>query len=246
MSPLLEVDGLRAGYGSLQILFGPSLTVAHGEQVAVLGTNGAGKSTLLRTIAGLLAPNGGAVRFDGLDVTGWRPRRLVDRGIVYIAGGRATFPSLTVHENLRMSAYSIRRRRNEVEERIDEACTLFPRLGERLHHRAGVLSGGEQQMVALGRALVARPRLLMIDELSLGLSPIMLDTIHDMITSLAGRGLTMLIVEQSLNSAAKIAQRGYFLEKGTIRFAGPIDELVGRRDLARAVFLGRASRGAPG
>ena len=235
---LLEVDHLEAGYGALQVLFGASIVVGRGEQVALLGTNGAGKSTLLRAIAGLLRPSGGQVLLDGTDITGWKPLHLVGKGMVYIAGGAATFPSLTVLENLRMSAYPVRRQRSEVAARIDEAFDLFPRLRERMSQRAGTLSGGEQQMVALGRALVAKPDLLMIDELSLGLAPVMLDVIHDMIETLASRGITMLIVEQSLNTAAKIAGRAYFLEKGEIRFDGPIDELMSRGDLARAVFLG--------
>lgn len=235
---LLEVHDLEAGYGALQVLFGASLTVQRGEQVALLGTNGAGKSTLLRAVAGLLKPSGGRVLFDGEDITGRKPLHLVERGMIYIAGGAATFPSLTVLENLRMSAYPVRRQKQEVAARIDEALVLFPRLAERITQRAGTLSGGEQQMVALGRALVAKPALLMIDELSLGLAPVMLDVIHDMISTFASRGITMLIVEQSLNTAAKIARRSYFLEKGQIRFEGAIDELIGRGDLARAVFLG--------
>jgi ABC-type branched-subunit amino acid transport system ATPase component len=243
---LLEVQDLRAGYGPLQVLFGTSLTVHGGEQVAMLGTNGAGKSTLLRTIAGLMRPSAGRVWFQGEEVTGWRPLRLVERGVIYIAGGNATFPSLTVLENLKMSTYPIRRRRTEVEDRIEEAFTLFPRLRERRGQCAGTLSGGEQQMVALGRALVAKPALLMIDELSLGLAPIMLDLIEEMMRTLAARGVTMLIVEQSLNTAAKVAQRAYFLEKGEIRFEGAIDDLLGRGDLARAVFLGATRAKANG
>ncbi|MHB8466461.1 MAG: ABC transporter ATP-binding protein [Acidimicrobiales bacterium] len=244
---LLGVRDLDAGYGALQVLFGATLDVQRGEQVAMLGTNGAGKSTLLRTIGGLTRPTGGRVWFKGEEVTGRRPLRLVDMGLIYIAGGNATFPSLTVLENLKMSAYPIRRRKGEVAARIEEAFAVFPRLRERMEQRAGTLSGGEQQMVALGRALVSKPDLLMIDELSLGLAPIMLDVIQEMIATLAARGMTMLIVEQSLNTAAKIAGRAYFLEKGEIRFEGPIDALMRRGDLARAVFLGSENRtnGAP-
>jgi len=235
---LLEVRDLEAAYGSLQVLFGASIEVHKGELVALLGTNGAGKSTLLRVVAGLMKPAVGAVRFKGEDVTGLAPRRLVDMGMVYVAGGRAVFPSLTVLENLKMSAYPFRRNRREVAHRLEEAVELFPVLGERFSQRAGTLSGGEQQMVAIGRALVSRPELLMIDELSLGLAPAMLDVIQSMLETLAARGITMLIVEQSLNMAARIARRAYYMEKGEIGFEGEISELIGRGDIARAVFLG--------
>jgi len=235
---LLNVRDVNAAYGSLQILFGTSIEVRKGELVALLGTNGAGKSTLLRAIAGLMKPTAGEIHFKGEDVTGARPRRLVDMGMIYIAGGRATFPSLTVLENLKMSAYPIRRNRRQVSERIDEAVDTFPLLGQRLTQRAGTLSGGEQQMVAIGRALVSGPDLLMIDELSLGLAPVMLDVIQSMLETLALRGITMLIVEQSLNMAARIARRAYYMEKGEIRFEGPLSELIARGDIARAVFLG--------
>ena len=242
-SDLLEVDEIEGGYGPLQVLFGASIRVGQGDLVALLGTNGAGKSTLLRLISGLMKPGAGQVRFKGQDVTGVRPYRLAEMGMIYISGGRAIFPSLTVLENLKMSTYRIRRRKDEVTARIDEALTLFPRLAERIDQRAGTLSGGEQQMVAIGRALVARPELLMIDELSLGLAPIMLQVIEGMITTLAERGITMLIVEQSLNMAAKIAERAYYMEKGQIRFEGAIRDLIEQGDLVRAVFLGGASEG---
>jgi ABC-type branched-subunit amino acid transport system ATPase component len=236
---LLEVRDVDAAYGSLRILFDVSMEVRRGELVALLGTNGAGKSTLLRVVAGLMRPTAGAIRFKGEDVTGVRPLRLVDLGMIYIAGGgRAVFPSLTVLENLRMSAYPFRRNRREVSNRIEEAVELFPQLADRLSQRVGTLSGGEQQMVAIGRALVSRPDLLMIDELSLGLAPVMLDVIESMLETLAARGITMLIVEQSLNMAARIARRAYYMEKGEIRFEGTLSELVERGDIARAVFLG--------
>jgi branched-chain amino acid transport system ATP-binding protein len=177
------------------------------------------------------------VRFQGRDVTGRPAHRLVGIGMTCIAGGRATFPSLTVEENLRLSGYPVRRDTEEVARRVDEAMALFPRLRERATQKVGTLSGGEQQMVALGRALVAQPELLMIDELSLGLAPVILREIQSMITALAERGMTMLIVEQSLNMAAAIAERCYFMEKGAIRFEGPIQDLMARGDVARAVFF---------
>jgi len=235
---LLEVHDVDAGYGSLKVLFGASIEVHRGELVALLGTNGAGKSTLLRVIAGLMRPTAGRIQFKGEDVTGVRPLRLVNMGMIYIAGGRAVFPSLTVLENLKMSAYPFRRNRPEVSNRIEEAVEMFPLLRRRLTQRAGTLSGGEQQMVAIGRALVSGPDLLMIDELSLGLAPVMLDVIQSMLEILAARGITMLIVEQSLNMAARIARKGYYMEKGQIRFEGALSELIERGDIARAVFLG--------
>ena len=235
---LLEVHDVDAAYGSLQVLFGASIEVHKGELVALLGTNGAGKSTLLRAVAGLMKPTTGRIRYRGEDVTGASPLRLVNMGMICIAGGRAVFPSLTVLENLKMSAYPFRRNRSEVSNRIEEAVELFPLLRQRLSQRAGTLSGGEQQMVAIGRALVSGPDLLMIDELSLGLAPVMLDVIQSMLETLAARGITMLIVEQSLNMAARIARRAYYMEKGEIRFEGTLSELIERGDIARAVFLG--------
>ena len=239
---LLEVHDLECGYGPIQVLFGASVNVRAGERVAVLGTNGAGKSTLMRAVAGLIRPSAGHIYFKGLDVTKQSPLHLVGMGLTYMAGGRATFPSLTVTENLKMSAYLVRRNRAEVAARLEEAFVLFPRLRERMHQKAGTLSGGEQQMVAIGRALVSQPDLLMIDELSLGLAPIMLRELQEMISALAARGMAMLIVEQSLNIAAKIADRAYFMEKGEVRFEGDIDELASRGDLVRSGLFG----GLPG
>src|SRR5436190_5420664 len=235
---LLAAEGIEASYGPIQVLFGASIVVRHGERVALLGTNGAGKSTLLRVVSGLLPATAGRVTFKGQDITNREPHELVDLGLIHIAGGRATFPSLTVEENLRLAAYPIRREKAQVADRVDEAMTMFPRLRERARQQCGTLSGGEQQMVAVGRALVAQPQLLIVDELSLGLAPIILQEIQGMIATLAARGISMLIVEQSLNMAAVIAERCYFMEKGSIRFEGDINELMQRGDLARAVFFG--------
>ena len=235
---LLRIDDVSTGYGPVQVLFGVSMEVREGERVALLGTNGAGKSTILRVISGLMPATTGSVTFKQADVTSARPMQLVEAGMTYVAGGRAIFPSLSVQENLRMGAYPARRDKREVASRVEEACDLFPRLGERLDQKAGTLSGGEQQMVALGRALVAKPELLLIDELSLGLAPVVLTEIQRMIGVLAERGMTMVIVEQSLDMAASIAERAYFMEKGEIRFEGDIAEIMRRGDLARAVFFG--------
>jgi branched-chain amino acid transport system ATP-binding protein len=236
--PLLQVAELDCFYGSLQVLFGVSFEVPEAGRVALLGTNGAGKSTLLRAVAGLLEPSGGSVRFDGEDITPLGPHERVARGITLVEGGRATFPSLTVADNLRMGAYPFLRERARVQARWDEVLDLFPQLRPRLEQPAGVCSGGEQQMMAIGRALVAQPRLLMIDELSLGLAPVVMAEIVAAIERVAAAGTTVLLVEQSLNVALSIAGWAYFMEKGAVRFSGPTSELLERGDLARSVFFG--------
>jgi len=235
---IFSAEAIDASYGPIQVLFGASIMVRRGERVVLLGTNGAGKSTLLRVVSGLLPATAGRVTFDGRDITNRGAHSMVEIGLVHISGGRATFPSLTVEENLRLAAFPIRRDRAKVTERVDEAMDLFPRLRERAGQQCGTLSGGEQQMVAIGRGLVADPQLLVLDELSLGLAPVILKEIEGMIASLAARGISMLIVEQSLNMAARIAERCYFMEKGEIRFEGDVQALTKRGDLARAVFFG--------
>jgi ABC-type branched-subunit amino acid transport system ATPase component len=238
MAPLLEVDGVDAGYGSVQILFDVSLEVAEGEVLALLGTNGAGKSTLLRTVSGLHPITRGALRFAGADVTTLPAHDRVTAGIVQLAGGRAVFPGLSVAENLRVGAFTFLRDHDRVEARIAEALQLFPSLDGRLGQLAGSLSGGEQQMVALAKALLPEPRLLIIDELSLGLAPVVVGRLLEVIASLRATGMTMLIVEQSLNVAAAFADRAVFMERGQVRFSGSPAELIDSGDLARAVFLG--------
>lgn len=235
---LLEVEGVEFAYGSMQVLFGISLSVADGERVALLGTNGAGKSTLLKTISGLERPHHGRVVFDGADLGGASPEERVRRGIVQVAGGRATFPTLTVAENLRIGGYVFRRDRARVDTAVADVLDLFPELRPRLRQPAGTLSGGEQQMMAFGRALVARPRLLLVDELSLGLAPVVIATLLDVIERLAAEGTTMLLVEQSLNVSMSCAERAYFMEKGAIRFEGRTSDLLERDDIARSVFFG--------
>lgn len=236
--PLLQVTDLDCSYGPLQVLFGVSVEVPEGGQVALLGTNGAGKSTLLRAVAGLLPPTAGTVRFAGEDITALAPHDRVALGITLVEGGRATFPSLTVADNLRMGAYPFLRERRRVAARLDAALELFPQLRSRLDQPAGVCSGGEQQMMAIGRALVADPRLLMIDELSLGLAPIVMSEIVAAIERVAEAGTTVLLVEQSLNVALTMARSAYFMEKGAVRFSGPTIELLERGDLVRSVFFG--------
>jgi branched-chain amino acid transport system ATP-binding protein len=238
---LLEVRDLDCGYGLLQVLFGVSLTVPVGGRVVLLGTNAAGKSTLLRAVAGLLAPTRGQVFYRGQDVTALRPETRVEQGVTLIASGRAIFPSLTVYENLVLGAYPIMDDRPAAEARVEEALELFPHLRARAGQAAGTLSGGEQQMVILGRAFIAKPSLLLIDELSMGLAPVVLAELVRAVEAIAERGTSLLIVEQSLNVAATIAEHAYFMEKGEIRFSGPVAELMRRDDLVRSVFFGSRS-----
>jgi branched-chain amino acid transport system ATP-binding protein len=235
--PLLEVADLDCSYGPLQVLFGVSLSVPEGGRVALLGTNGAGKSTLLRAVAGLMPAAAGAVRFAGEDVTALAPYERVARGITLVEGGRATFPSLTVADNLRMGAYPFLRQRRRVDERLDAVLDLFPQLRPRLEQPAGVCSGGEQQMMAVGRALVAEPRLLMIDELSLGLAPLIVQQLVEVVHQINESGVSMILVEQSANLALSVTDHAYFIEKGVIRFDGSSRELLERDDLLRSVFL---------
>ena len=235
MTSLLEVDGLRVAFGKVLVLESVDFRVGPGEVVALLGTNGAGKSTLLRAVSGLIRPAAGTVRFDGADVTGARPVDLVRRGLVQMPGGRATFPGLSVEENLRVGAVTAPRA--ERAERVTEVLDLFPWLGERRAQLAGSLSGGQQQQLALARALMGRPRLLMIDELSLGLAPVIVEQLLDVVDGLRQRGVSIVIVEQHVDMALAFADRAYFLERGQVRFEGPASDLHGRTDLLRAVFL---------
>ena len=245
--PLLDVRDIAFSYGPVQVLFDVNLRVARGARVALLGTNGAGKSTLLRVIAGLEVPDagsGGSVWWRGEDVTYTLPNQRAAMGMYLVAGGNATFPSLTVGESLRMGAFTFLRDRRLVQERVTEALDLFPELARRVDQPAGTLSGGEQQMAAVARALVARPELLMVDELSLGLAPVVMQEILRMIDEIVARGTTLLLVEQSLNIAVAVTDEAHFMEKGEIRFSGPTEELLLRGDLARSVFFG-TGEGAP-
>jgi ABC-type branched-subunit amino acid transport system ATPase component len=235
-TPALVVEGLHAGYGRLQVLSGIDLEVAEGETVAVLGANGAGKTTLLKAIAGLVTPTAGTVRLFGEDVTSLEVEDRVRRGMVQLQGGNAIFPNLTVDEHLEVATAALGRAGSEV--RCREVLELFPRLAARRRQRVGTMSGGERQMVALAKALVPDPRLLVIDELSLGLAPLVIEQLLDVVRALGDRGTTMLIVEQSLDIAAGVAGRAVFLEKGSVRFTGSPGELARQGDLAKAVYLG--------
>jgi ABC-type branched-subunit amino acid transport system ATPase component len=237
MPPALEIRGVDFSYGQVQVLFGIDLTVGAGEAVALLGTNGAGKSTLLKAVCGLVQPSAGTVSCFGEDITRWSTDKRVSAGLVQVPGGRATFPSLTVEENLRAGAWTFRRKRALVAERLDAMLDLFPELGERLTAVAGTLSGGQQQMLALGRALMLEPRALLIDELSLGLAPVVVERLLETVRRLNAAGTTVVLVEQSVNIALSLATTAYFLERGTVRFGGPAAELAERDDLVRSVFL---------
>jgi ABC-type branched-subunit amino acid transport system ATPase component len=240
--PLLVCSHVDFSYGTLQVLFDVSFTVRAGERVALLGTNGAGKSTLLRVISGLGRPSAGVVRFDGEDITSLDPDRRVGGGIVQVTGGKARFPTLTVADNLRVYGHSIGRQRRLLDARMDAVYDVFPALAERRNSPASVLSGGEAQMLALAKALLLEPRLLLIDELSLGLAPIVVGELLTMVERINARGTAIVIVEQSVNIALSVVDHAYFMEKGRIRFDGPASDLLGRDDLLRSVFLEGAGR----
>ena len=234
--PVLQVRNLDASYGNLQVLFDVNFEVRRGETLALLGTNGAGKSTVLRAVSGLLMPDRGVVRMNGRTITLVDPQYRVGMGMLQIPGGEALFTSLTVGENLEVWGWQIEdpAYRNE---RMEIVYDTFPLLRERLDDRAGSLSGGQQQMLALGKAVLLEPDLLMIDELSLGLAPVVVQELLEVVERMKGLGLTMVIVEQSVNVALSIADRAVFMERGRIRFEGPAQELLERGDLLRAVFL---------
>lgn len=241
-TPLLSATDIDFCYGRMQVLFGVSIDLWPGEALALLGTNGAGKSTLLRAISGLEPPEGGRVIFDGEDVTGMPAERKVSRGLVLIPGGRAVFPDMSVEENLRMQELTVRKNRSWVRERRELVMSTFPRLAERRSQPAGYLSGGEQQQLALAKALILDPKLLCIDELSLGLAPVVVAELMEIVSEIHRSGVALMVVEQSLNIAAELCPRTVFMEKGQVRFEGRTAELLERDDIARAVFLGEQSR----
>lgn len=234
----IDVQGLDFSYGHVQVLFDVDLRVGSGEVLALLGTNGAGKSTLLRAVSGLAPPAAGTVRHRGDDITKMSASDRVRRGIVQLPGGKAVFPSLSVMDNLLAGSWSHIWNRAVLTERITASLERFPVLRTRLDQPAGTLSGGEQQMLALAKSLLLEPDVLCIDELSLGLAPVIVQELMEIVESLRDDGLTMILVEQSLNVALALADRAVFMEKGEVRFEGPAAELAERDDLARAVFLG--------
>ena len=235
--PLLSCRGVDFSYGPVQVLFNVDFTVDDGEMVALLGTNGAGKSTLLSVISGLNLPTAGTVRLDGADITYIDAERRVPMGISQVIGGRAVFGPLSVAENLRLYGYSLGRQRREIDSRVDEAFEAFPRLAERRNQLAATLSGGEQQMLGLSQALILRPRLLCIDELSLGLAPKVVGELLEMARRINARGTAVVLVEQSATVALSLVDHAYFMERGEMRFDGPAAELAARDDLLRSVFL---------
>jgi len=232
---MLEVRALRSGYGAVEVLRGVDLEIRAGEIVAVLGSNGAGKSTLNNTVCGLLPASGGSIAFDGRDITRARASDIVAAGLVQVPEGRRVFPDLSVHENLVLGSY--RRGRAHREKNLGRVLAVFPRLAGRLSQRAGKLSGGEQQMLAIGRGLMADPRLLILDEPSLGLAPLLVEEMFALVARLNGEGLAILLVEQNVGQSLEVARRAYVLENGACAFHGTPAELLARPELKRA-YLG--------
>ena len=236
-SPMLEVRNLAVRYGGIQALHDLSLSVPKGSIVTLVGANGAGKSTALRTISGLVPPASGSIRFSGEEIAGWPAHRIVAAGLAHVPEGRLVFPDLTVRENLMMGAY-LRRDRKEIAADIEWVGEFFPRLRERITQQAGTLSGGEQQMLAIGRALMGRPHCLMLDEPSLGRAPLLVETIFARLVDLnKERGMTMLLVEQNASLALKVSHYAYVLETGTIHLEGPSTEVRNRPEV-QAAYLG--------
>jgi ABC-type branched-subunit amino acid transport system ATPase component/sugar phosphate permease len=235
--PMLSCKGIDFSYGQLQVLFDVDFTVDDGEMVALLGTNGAGKSTLLKVISGIGLPTSGNVRYRGQDITYLDAERRTKLGITQIPGGRSVFGPLTVMENLRSYGYALGKERKNLDGLIDDCLEAFPRLAERRNSLAAQLSGGEQQMLGLSKALIMKPRVLVIDELSLGLAPIIVGQLLEMVRRINATGTAVVLVEQSVNIALNLVDHAYFMEKGEMRFDGPARELLERDDLLRAVFL---------
>ena len=232
---VLEITALRAGYGAIEILRGVDLTVAAGEIVALLGSNGAGKSTLNKMVCGLCPAWSGSVRFDGQDLSGAHYREVVKAGLIQVPEGRKVFPNLSVLENLELGSFTRARERRA--SNLEKVFGIFPRLRERIRQNAGTMSGGEQQMLAIGRGLMAEPVLLILDEPSLGLSPRLVEELFALIARLNDDGLTVMLVEQNVGQSLEIADRAYVLENGSVRFSGTPAELLASAELKRA-YLG--------
>ncbi len=232
---LLEVEGIHTYYGTIEALRGVSLEVGRGEVVTMIGSNGAGKSTTLRSISGLSPPRNGSIRFDGREIARMPPSRIVGLGISQVPEGRRCFPRMTVRENLELGAYL--RRGEDLTSDLERVFELFPRLFEREQQKAGTMSGGEQQMLAIGRAMMARPRLLLLDEPSMGIAPLLVERIYETIAEISRTGTTILLVEQNANYALGVSQRAYVLETGEVVLAGESASLRQNPDVQKA-YLG--------
>lgn len=234
---LLEVNDIRVAYGKIEALRGVSFHANKGEIVSIIGANGAGKTTTLKTISGLLKPTSGKMTFNGVDIATVAPFARVDLGISQVPEGRGIFPGMTVLENLEMGKYHRKSARAEMKEDLDKVYDLFPRVKERASQYAGTLSGGEQQMVAIGRALMARPELLLLDEPSMGLAPMIVAQIFDIVTKINQEGMTIVLVEQNAQKALSVADRAYVLETGSVVMSGNAKDLL-HDDQVKAAYLG--------
>jgi branched-chain amino acid transport system ATP-binding protein len=235
-TPLLALEGLEVAYGGIQAVRGIDLVVGKGELVCLIGANGAGKTTTLKGITGLQPVSGGTVRYEGEDVTGAPAFQLVRRGLAMVPEGRGVFGGLTIEENLAMGAYT-RKDRDGIRADIERVFALFPRLKERRRQTAGTLSGGEQQMLAMGRAMMSRPRLLLLDEPSMGLAPLMVQKVFETILAVSGEGVTILLIEQNAKLALEVSHRGYVMESGEVTLAGDAKALLHDPKI-RAAYLG--------
>ncbi len=233
---MLEVKDLQVYYGMIQAIKGISFEVNQGEVIALIGANGAGKTTILHTVSGLLTPKKGSVIFEGQDITKIPAHKIVSMGMAHVPEGRRVFAQLSVYDNLKMGAYT-RSDKNEIEESLEMVYKRFPRLEERKNQMAGTLSGGEQQMLAMGRALMSKPKIILMDEPSMGLSPIFVNEIFDIIQEVSASGTTVLLVEQNAKKALSIADRAYVLETGTIALQGDAKELMNDDSIKKA-YLG--------
>jgi branched-chain amino acid transport system ATP-binding protein len=236
MTAMLTLTGVDAGYSGFQALFGVSLDIAAGEAVAVIGPNGAGKTTLMRVISGLIRPTAGAIDMEGTDVLATAPHRILALGIAHVPENRRLFARMTVEDNLRMGAF-VASARPKFHQRLDFVYGLFPRMSERRHQLAGTLSGGEQQMCAIGRALMSDPRLLLLDEPSAGLAPVIVQQVFELVRRIRAGGLTVLIVEQNVRQVLRVVDRAYLLEAGSIRTSGTAAELLASETI-REAYLG--------
>jgi branched-chain amino acid transport system ATP-binding protein len=233
---MLELRGVDAGYGTFQALFGVSLDVHAGEAVGVIGPNGAGKTTLMRAISGLIRPRHGSIAMEGADVLATPPHRIVSLGIAHVPENRRLFPRLSVEDNLKMGAY-MPQARKKFAERLDFVFDLFPRMKERRGQLAGTMSGGEQQMCAIGRALMSNPKLLLLDEPSAGLAPVVVQQVFELVKRIRGSGLTVLIVEQNVQQVLRVVDRAYLLEAGSIRASGTSADMM-KDDTIKQAYLG--------